>query len=59
MAQSRLLSTTGVAIGKLYLCQIDFSDVSYTTVTSTICRDYSNPVAWKQYGTGIKYDPIF
>ena len=59
MSQSRLLSTNGAARYKNYVCQIDFSSATYTTVTTTICRDTSttNNFIRKSYGTGIKYDP--
>ena len=56
VTQSRLLSTTGAACYKRYVCQIDFSSAAYTTVTTTICRDYSSAAIRKNYGTGLKYD---
>ena len=60
MTASRLLSTTGAETYKRYFCQIEFSSATYTTVTTTICIDVSNPATSqrKNYGTGLKYDPI-
>ena len=53
------MSTNGIAVYKTHLCQIDFTDASCTTVTSSKCRDVSFlTYNWKTYGTGIKYDPI-
>ena len=58
MTQSRLLSTTGAATYKSYYCQIDFSSAAYTTVTTTICKDASMNSPFKNYGTGLKYEPL-
>ena len=60
MTQSRLLSTNGAAAYKLHSCQIDFSSAAYITVTTTKCIDISLTLSFirKNYGTGIKYDPV-
>ena len=56
MAQSRLLSNNGAGT-KFRFCQIDFSSAAYITVSTVKCIESSNG-GRKNYGTGIKYDPI-